>query len=201
MLKGYFTADLVEAGCDESGRGCLAGPVAAAAVILPAGYSNPLLNDSKQLTASDRDKMRQEIENSALSWAVGYADNNEIDRINILQASILAMHRALSGLIVRPSHILVDGNYFTPFNNIRHTCIIKGDSIYSSIAAASILAKTHRDELMMRLHDEFPLYGWASNKGYATRLHATALQEYGPTSLHRKSFRLGNDQLELKFKD
>lgn len=199
MLKCSYNSFVTEAGCDEAGRGCLAGPVVAAAVILPAGYANPLLNDSKKLTAAVREQLRSEIQQCALSWAVGYADNDEIDNINILRASILAMHRALSELTRRPAHILVDGNFFIPFEDIPHTCIIRGDSLYSSIAAASILAKTHRDEMMCRLHGEFPFYGWNMNKGYATGFHSAALLEYGPCRLHRKSFRLNSRQLNIDF--
>jgi ribonuclease HII len=199
MLKNSYKTGIVEAGCDEAGRGCLAGPVVAAAVVLPPWYANPLLNDSKKLTAPVRELLRSEIEQYALSWAVGYAGNEEIDQINILRASLLAMHRALSGLTTRPAHILVDGNFFISFQDIPHTCIVRGDSIYASIAAASILAKTHRDELMCRLHGEFPVYGWNRNKGYATEFHAAALQNYGPCPLHRKSFRLSYMQPGLEF--
>ena len=195
MLSCSFKPGVIEAGCDESGRGCLAGPVVAAAVILPRGYSNPLINDSKKLSAPARENLRSEIEAQALAWAVGYADNKEIDSINILQASVLAMHRALSSLNMVPGHIIVDGNYFSSFRNIPHTCIIRGDSLYLSIAAASILAKTHRDELMHKLHNEFPVFGWNRNKGYPTRFHCEALLQYGPSSFHRKSFRPGPQQL------
>jgi ribonuclease HII len=190
---------MVEAGCDEAGRGCLAGPVVAAAVVLPPDYANPLLNDSKKLIAPVREQLRTEIEQCALSWAVAYADNQEIDQINILRASILAMHRALDRLAIRPAHILVDGNFFISFQDIPHTCIVRGDSIYASIAAASILAKTHRDELMCQLHGEFPVYGWNRNKGYATEFHAASLMEHGPCPLHRKSFRLSYSQLDIEF--
>jgi ribonuclease HII len=196
MLSSSLKTGVIEAGCDESGRGCLAGPVVAAAVILPRGYSNPLINDSKKLSAPARENLRTEIEAHALAWAVGHADNNEIDSINILQASVLAMHRALSSLNRVPGHIIIDGNYFSSFMNIPHTCIIRGDSLYLSIAAASILAKTHRDELMHRLHNEFPVFGWNRNKGYPTRLHCEALLQYGPSSFHRKSFRRGAQQFD-----
>jgi ribonuclease HII len=196
MLSCSYKTGAIEAGCDESGRGCLAGPVVAAAVILPRGYSNPLINDSKKLSAPARESLRSEIEAHALAWAVGYADNNEIDSINILQASVLAMHRALSSLSQVPDHIIIDGNYFSSFMNIPHTCIIRGDSIYMSIAAASILAKTHRDELMQKLHSEFPVFGWNRNKGYPTRFHCDALLQYGPSSFHRKSFRPGQQWLD-----
>lgn len=194
MLNCSYKTNLIEAGCDEAGRGCLAGPVFAAAVILPSGYNNPLLNDSKKLQEPVRNRLRIEIERSALSWAVGYADNSEIDDINILQASILAMHRALSQLDPCPQHILIDGNYFSPFMNVSHTCIIRGDGLYASIAAASVLAKTHRDEMMTKLHDRLPVYGWASNKGYPTKFHARALLEHGSSSFHRKSFTLRSGQ-------
>jgi ribonuclease HII len=190
MLERLSAEDLMEAGCDEAGRGCLAGPVVAAAVILPPGYNNPEIIDSKKLTASRREILRREIERSAVAWAVGMADNVEIDSINILNASFLAMHRALSQIIPLPQHIIVDGNRFTCYENIPHTCIVKGDSLYLSIAAASILAKTHRDELMANLDKEFPLYGWLYNKGYPTNYHICALGRHGPSPLHRKSFKI-----------
>jgi ribonuclease HII len=196
-LKASFASGLLEAGCDEAGRGCLAGPVFAAAVILPSGYSHPLIIDSKKLSAPLRDKLRIEIETNALAWAVGYVDNHEIDSINILRASIRAMHIALSSLTIQPDHILVDGNFFTSFKDISHTCLVRGDSIYSSIAAASILAKTHRDEFMCNLHREYPVYGWAMNKGYPTRFHCSALLEHGPCPYHRKTFRPVSGQLTL----
>ncbi len=201
MLRLSYSDSLTEAGCDEAGRGCLAGPVVAAAVILPAGYSNPLLNDSKKLSEVKRGLLRVEIERSAAAWAIGMADNNEIDNINILNASILAMHRALSGLIVRPGHILVDGNRFKSFDNITHTCIVRGDSLFLNIAAASILAKTHRDELMTRLHKDFPVFGWDRNKGYPTARHISALHNHGYTSWHRKSFRVKPRQACISFSD
>ena len=196
-LKASFTPGLLEAGCDEAGRGCLAGPVVAAAVILPAGYSHPLIIDSKKLTAPLRDELRIEIETNALAWGVGYVNNHEIDSINILRASIRAMHLALSSLTIQPDHILVDGNFFISFKDISHTCIVRGDSIYSSIAAASILAKTHRDEFMRNLHKDFPVYGWAMNKGYPTRFHCSALLQHGPSPYHRKTFRPVSSQLTL----
>jgi ribonuclease HII len=196
-LKVSFTSGLLEAGCDEAGRGCLAGPVVAAAVILPDGYSHPMITDSKKLTAPLRDKLRIEIETNALAWGVGYVNNHEIDSINILRASIRAMHIALSSLTIQPDHILVDGNIFTSFKDISHSCIVRGDSIYSSIAAASILAKTHRDEFMRNLHKDFPVYGWAMNKGYPTRSHCSALLKHGPSPYHRRTFRPVSRQLTL----
>lgn len=186
-----------EAGTDEAGRGCLAGPVVAAAVILPPGFRHPLLNDSKQLTAKCRDELRIIIEKEALAWAIGSASPEEIDEINILQASFLSMARAISKLPVTPEHLLVDGNRFSNPTGIPHTCIVKGDSKLSSIAAASILAKTHRDELMMLLHLEFPQYGWNKNKGYPTEFHRKAIEKNGITPWHRKSFRLTDSQLSI----
>ena len=201
MLRQSYIADLPEAGCDEAGRGCLAGPVVAAAVILPAGYKNHMLNDSKKLSVIKRGLMRMEIEKSAVAWGIGLADNNEIDNINILNASILAMHRALSKLTVRPEHILVDGNRFRNFDNIPHTCIVRGDSLFLNIAAASILAKTHRDAIMMELHKKIPIYGWDRNKGYPTAIHIAALHCHGSSSWHRKSFRLKPRQASIRFGD
>ena len=196
MLKRYFQKDSIEAGLDEAGRGCLAGPVCAAAVILPPGYGNPLLNDSKQLSAAQRDSLREEIEKDAIVWSVAMVDNNEIDEINILRASFLAMHRALDTLGVVPELLLVDGNRFDAYKDIPFECIIKGDGKYMSIAAASVLAKTHRDEYMSGIHNEYPLYNWAANKGYPTRDHKDAINNYGITPYHRKSFNL-NEQLRL----
>ena len=190
MLKSCFTPGLVEAGCDEAGRGCLAGSVYAAAVILPADYVNGGLNDSKQLSARRRYELRAEIERDALAWAVGVATSAEIDEINILNASILAMHRALDGLAVRPEAIIVDGNRFKPYRFIPYTTVVKGDGKYLSIAAASILAKTYRDDYMDRLAEEYPQYGWAENKGYPTAAHREAIARFGVTPYHRKSFRL-----------
>lgn len=190
MLRPFYIADVLEAGCDEAGRGCLAGPVVAAAVILPEGYNDLMINDSKKLSASKRDYLRIRIEKNALAWAVGFADNGEIDTINILKASVLAMHRAISLLSPRPEHIIVDGNYFDSYPGIPHTCLVKGDSLFLSIAAASILAKTHRDEMMTGFHKKFPHYGWNSNKGYPTPVHTAALDQYGPCLYHRKSFRI-----------
>ena len=180
----------IEAGCDEAGRGCLAGPVTAAAVILPPDFDNDLINDSKQLTERQRERLRPIIEREALAWAVAMVSPQEIDRINILRASITAMHRALDQLAVRPEGILVDGNRFFPYRDIPHTTIVKGDGKMLSIAAASILAKTHRDELMRRLDAEFPQYGWARNKGYPTPDHRAAIAQYGPTVHHRRTFQL-----------
>ena len=197
MLNCSYSGKKIEAGCDESGRGCLAGPVVAAAVIFPAGYYNEEINDSKKLSAISRELLSIKIRKDAITWAIGIADNNEIDEINILNASILAMHRALSKLDCMPDHIIVDGNRFNCYGNIPHTCIVKGDSAFLSIAASSILAKTYRDSLMAGFHEEYPVYGWISNKGYPTRFHAEALSWHGPSPLHRKSFRLKPRQLEL----
>ena len=190
MLKSHFYKGLIEAGCDEAGRGCLAGSVYAAAVILPEDYVNESLNDSKQLTAKRRYELRDEIERDALAWAVGIVTPAEIDEINILNASILAMHRALDGLKLRPEAIIVDGNRFKPYNFIPYTTVVKGDGKYLSIAAASILAKTYRDDYMDRLALEYPQYDWIDNKGYPTRKHHQAIAEYGITEYHRKTFRL-----------
>ena len=190
MLQKFLIEGRVEAGCDEAGRGCLAGPVPAAAVILPPDFDNDLINDSKQLTEAQRERLRPIIEREALAWAVAMVSPQEIDRINILRASITAMHRALDQLAVRPEGILVDGNRFFPYHDIPHTTIVKGDGKMLSIAAASILAKTHRDELMRRLDAEFPQYGWARNKGYPTPDHRAAIAQYGPTVHHRRTFQL-----------
>ena len=200
MLKEYYKEGVTEAGCDEAGRGCLAGSVYAAAVIFPAGYTNEELNESKQLTDRRRKRLREIIERDALAWAVGIVTPEEIDRINILNASILAMHRALDMLKVRPESIIVDGNRFKPYHDIEHTCVVKGDAKYLSIAAASILAKTYRDDYMDSLAKEYPQYDWTSNKGYPTKKHREALHLYGITPYHRKSYNLlGNGQLELDF--
>jgi ribonuclease HII len=190
MLKPYYNADVIEAGLDEVGRGCLAGPVVAAAVILPRDYHHPFLNDSKQLSARQRNVIKADIERDALAWAIAEVSHEQIDEINILKASFLAMHRAVDQLIVRPEHLLVDGNRFVPYPMIPHTCIIKGDAHYLSIAAASVLAKTYRDDLMEQLGKEFPAYGWAQNVGYPTPIHRAAIREFGPTKYHRMSFRL-----------
>ncbi len=197
MLLPYLEQGRIEAGCDEAGRGCLAGPVFAAAVILPEGYCNELLNDSKKLTEHRRDELRAIIERDALAWAVGVVTAEEIDHINILNASFLAMHRAVDALTVRPEHLLIDGNRFKPYHDTPHTCIVKGDGKMMSIAAASILAKTHRDEFMARIHEEFPQYAWNINKGYPTKAHRAAISQYGPSPYHRKSFRLLDTQLSL----
>ena len=199
MLESYLYKDQIEAGCDEAGRGCLAGSVFAAAVILPKDFKNELLNDSKQLSESKRYALRPVIEREALAWAVGVVTAEEIDTINILKASFLAMHRAVAKLSVLPESLLIDGNRFTPYPDIPHTCIVKGDGKYLSIAAASILAKTYRDDYMLQLADEFPEYGWAQNKGYPTRAHREAISKYGITPYHRKTFTLLPEQLTLKF--
>jgi ribonuclease HII len=190
LLKRYYQSGLAEAGCDEAGRGCYAGPVFAAAVILPKQFSHPLLNDSKQVTEPHRDELRIFIESKAIAWSVARVDHDEIDRINILQASFKAMHLALDGLKEKPGLLLIDGNRFTPYQQIPHHCIVKGDAIYASIAAASILAKTWRDEYMRRLHDEFPHYRWDSNKGYGTAVHREAIEKFGICKYHRKSFNI-----------
>ena len=188
MLRSNFGSGLIEAGCDEAGRGCLAGPVFAAAVILPPHYINSELNDSKKLSAKKRFELRKTIEKDAIDWAVATVDNREIDKINILNASILAMHKALDKLAQRPGILLIDGNRFKHYYKIPHYCIIKGDGLYLSIAAASILAKTYRDEYMEKLSDEFPEYNWGKNKGYPTLAHRKAIAKYGLTSYHRLSF-------------
>jgi ribonuclease HII len=200
MLASHFYEGLVEAGCDEAGRGCLAGAVYAAAVILPPDYKNALLNDSKQLTERRRYQLREEIERDAVSWAVGIVSPEEIDHINILNASILAMHRALDQLSVRPQAVIVDGNRFKPYQTLPYTTIVKGDGKYLSIAAASILAKTYRDDYMNRLAEEYPQYDWLSNKGYPTKKHREAIRQYGITPYHRRSYNLlGDGQLSFDF--
>ena len=190
MLKPFYHAELTEAGLDEVGRGCLAGPVVAAAVILPKDYTNELLNDSKQLNKKERETLRNDIQEAALAWAIAEVSNEEIDKINILKASFLAMHRAVDQLALRPEHLLVDGNRFTPYPFLPHTCIVKGDAKFMSIAAASVLAKTYRDDLMERLAVEVPHYGWERNVGYPTPVHRAGIREFGPCSYHRMSFRL-----------
>jgi len=190
VLEIFHTKNKIEAGCDEAGRGCLAGPVVAAAVILPSNFRNDILNDSKQLTEKKRYALRPIIEKEALAWAIGVVDNKEIDEINILNASFLAMHRALDQLGKLPDSILVDGNRFTPYNNIDHHCIVKGDGIYMSIAAASVLAKTYRDDMMTKLAKQFPFYGWERNMGYPTKSHREGIREHGTTPFHRMSFTL-----------
>ena len=198
MLESCYYQGKVEAGCDEAGRGCLAGSVFAAAVILPEGYQNELLNDSKQLTEKKRYQLREMIEHDAVAWAVGIVTPEEIDKINILNASILAMHRALDQLKVRPEAIIVDGNRFKKYKDLPHTSIVKGDGKYLSIAAASILAKTYRDDYMNQLAEEYPQYDWKANKGYPTKKHRDAIRQYGITPYHRKTFNmLGDGQLSL----
>lgn len=198
-LLNYLEKGRVEAGCDEAGRGCLAGPVFAAAVILPEDFKCEGLTDSKQLSPKERDHLRLIIEKEALCYAVETCTPEEIDELNILWASVRAMHKALEKLSILPEHILVDGNRFRPYKNIPHTCVIKGDAHYLSIAAASILAKTYRDEWMLKLHDEYPVYEWARNKGYPTRVHREAIEQYGITCHHRTSFHLLEKQLEIDF--
>ena len=198
MLLPYLQENRIEAGCDEAGRGCLAGAVYAAAVILPPDFKNEMLNDSKQLTEKQRYALRSVIEESALAWAVGIVSPEEIDQINILNASFLAMHRAIDQLKIRPEHLLIDGNRFNPYPNIPHTTIVKGDGKYLSIAAASILAKTYRADYMNQLHREDPVYDWDHNKGYPTKKHRAAIAEHGISPYHRKSYNLlGNGQLTL----
>lgn len=197
MLRSCFSKVHVEAGCDEAGRGCLAGPVVAAAVILPRKYRHRGLNDSKQLTKAEREKLRFDIEKDALAWAVAEVSNTEIDSINILKASFLAMHRAVIQLKVSPTLLLIDGNRFTPYPGIEHQCIIKGDAKFLSIAAASILAKTYRDDLMTRLSEQHPGYGWETNMGYPTEVHRDGIRKLGITTYHRKSFQLLPAQIEL----
>lgn len=200
MLKSHYYDNLIEAGCDEAGRGCLAGSVYAAAVILPEDYENAELNDSKQLSAARRYKLREVVERDALAWAVGVVTPEEIDKLNILNASILAMHRALDALKVRPQAVIVDGNRFKPYRDLPYTTIIKGDGRYLSIAAASILAKTYRDDYMNRLAEEYPQYDWHSNKGYPTKKHRDAIRQYGITPYHRRSYNLlGDGQLSFDF--
>ncbi|WP_315087812.1 ribonuclease HII [Bacteroides heparinolyticus] len=200
MLLPYLHEDLVEAGCDEAGRGCLAGAVYAAAVVLPKDFRNELLNDSKQLTEKQRHALREVIEREALAWAVGIVSPEEIDKINILNASFLAMHRALDRLSVYPQHLLIDGNRFRKYGDLPHTTVVKGDGKYLSIAAASVLAKTYRDDYMNGLHKEYPLYGWDSNKGYPTKKHRAAIAAHGTTPYHRMTFNLlGDGQLSLDF--
>ena len=200
MLKSHYYESLIEAGCDEAGRGCLAGSVYAAAVILPSDYQNELLNDSKKLTAKKRYTLREEIERDAIAWAVGIVTPEEIDKINILNASFLAMHRALDQLKVRPEAVIVDGNRFKPYQDLPSTTIVKGDGKYLSIAAASILAKTYRDDYMLSLAEEYPQYDWQSNMGYPTKKHRQAIREHGITPFHRKSYNLlGDGQLSFDF--
>lgn len=198
MLSPHYYTDKVEAGCDEAGRGCLAGSVYAAAVILPDDYNNPELNDSKKLSAKKRYALREQIQQDAVAWAVGVVTPKEIDKINILHASFLAMRRAIEQLTRQPEALLIDGNRFDPFNDLPYTCIVHGDARYQAIAAASILAKTYRDDYMLTLDKEYPMYGWKKNKGYPTKEQRAAIREYGITPYHRKSFNLyGDRQLEL----
>lgn len=199
MLKSYLYHNLIEAGCDEAGRGCLAGPVTAAAVILPKNFKHPVLNDSKKLTAKQRGFLKEEIMNSAIAWHVAFVDNNEIDKMNILRSSIKAMHLAIEGLSKKPQFLIIDGNKFFPYKEIKHKTIVKGDSLYFSIAAASVLAKTFRDEFMEKIHNEYPDYGWNKNKGYATSFHRDAIMKHGITPYHRKSFSLYKIQLSIDF--
>ena len=199
MLKAHYYIDKVEAGCDEAGRGSLAGSVFAAAVILPPDYDNPHLNDSKKLSPRQRYALREEIERDAVAWAVGEVTPDEIDKVNILHASFLAMHRALDRLAVRPEALIIDGNRFDPYRDLPYTTIVKGDGRFQSIAAASILAKTFRDDYMDRLAEQYPMYDWQSNKGYPTRKHREGIRRFGPSPYHRRSFRLLNDEPLLPF--
>ena len=198
MLQSCFLNNCIEAGTDEAGRGCLAGPVVAAAVILPSNFTHPLLNDSKQLTEKQRYELRPIIEEQALAFGVSYISEEKIDEINILQASILAMHKAIDELNIVPEHIIVDGNKFKPYKEIPHTTIVKGDAKFLSIAAASVLAKTYRDDFMAEIATEFPQYGWEKNKGYPTKKHREAIKQYGSTKYHRMTFKLLPDQLKLE---
>ncbi len=197
MLKSRFYRSKIEAGCDEAGRGCLAGPVVAAAVILPRDYQHDTLNDSKLLSRKQRNLLLSEIKSNSIAWAIGVASHQEIDEINILNASYLAMHRAVDKLVKRPEHLIIDGNRFKPYPNIPHQCIVKGDSKFYSIAAASILAKTYRDELMQKLGEDHPEYHWHTNVGYPTKAHRSAIKDFGVTPYHRRSFQLLPSQLEL----
>lgn len=199
MLKSFLYNNFIEAGCDEAGRGCLAGPVVAAAVILPKRYKHDVLNDSKKLTAKQRTKLRYEIISSAIDWSVAFVDSNEIDELNILRASIKAMHKAIEGLKSEPEFLLIDGNTFYPYKNIKYQTIIKGDGLYYPIAAASVLAKTFRDEYMEKIHNEYPLYNWSQNKGYPTLSHRNAINLNGITPYHRKSFHLFDTQMTFEF--
>ena len=200
MLEPHFYTDLIEAGCDEAGRGCLAGSVYAAAVILPSDYDNPEFNDSKKLTEKKRYLLREQVQRDAVAWAIGVVPPDEIDKINILNASFLAMHRALDQLKVRPEAVIVDGNRFKPYHDLPYTTIIKGDGRYQAIAAASILAKTYRDDYMAELAIQYPQYDWQSNKGYPTKKHREAIKNYGITPFHRRSYNLLGSELKLDFK-
>jgi len=199
MLKSFLYHNLSEAGCDEAGRGCLAGPVTAAAVILPKNFKHPVLNDSKKLSAKQRALLKDEIINSAIAWKVAFVDNTEIDELNILRASIKAMHIAIEGLEKVPQFLLIDGNRFYAYKDIKYKTIIKGDGLFFSIAAASVLAKTFRDEFMEKIHSEYPEYGWNTNKGYPTSFHRDAIKKYGITPYHRRSFNLFDTQLKFEF--
>lgn len=200
MLSPFLNKQLVEAGCDEAGRGCLAGHVFAAAVILPKDYKNELLNDSKKLTEKQRYQLREQIEREAIAFAVGVVTHEEIDQMNILKSSFIAMHRAVDALSVCPQHLLIDGNRFIPYPDIPHTTVVKGDAKFMSIAAASVLAKTYRDDYMMNIHKEYPMYAWDKNKGYPTKAHRVAIMQFGASPYHRKSFNLlGDSQLEIPF--
>jgi ribonuclease HII len=198
-MKSFFQDTLIEAGCDEAGRGCLAGPVFAAAVILPKDFTHDTLTDSKKLSSKQRYLLRDEIKERAIAWAVASCDNHEIDRINILKASVHAMHKAVEQLTVRPEFLIIDGNYFIPYPEIRHRSIVKGDALYYSIAAASVLAKTCRDDCMMELAAEYPQYLWEKNKGYPSQAHRDAIAEHGITPYHRQSFQLKSNQLKIPF--
>lgn len=199
MLKTSFSGKINEAGCDEAGRGCLAGPVFAAAVMLPADFFHPELNDSKQLSPKIRLKLRDEIIKHALAWAVAQSDAACIDKVNILNASILTMHKALDALNISPGYIIVDGNRFKPYDSVQHKCIVKGDALYMSIAAASVLAKTFRDEYMQKIHLEYPCYQWNRNKGYPTKMHRLMIEKFGISPYHRRSFKLTDKQLRIQF--
>jgi len=199
MLKSFLYHNLIEAGCDEAGRGCLAGPVVAAAVILPKNFKHTILDDSKKLTARQRLQLRDEIMESAIAWKVAFVGNVEIDELNILRASVKAMHLAIEGLSKMPQFLLIDGNRFFPYKDLQHKTIVRGDGMFFSIAAASVLAKTFRDEYMEKIHEEFPNYGWSRNKGYPTRFHREAIFRLGITPYHRKSFSLFNTQLSFDF--
>ena len=199
-MKPFFQDTLIEAGCDEAGRGCLAGPVFAAAVILPKDFSHDMLTDSKKLSSKQRYQLRDEIQEKAIAWAVSLCDNREIDKCNILKASVRAMHRAVKMLTVCPQLLIIDGNYFIPYNGTPHQTIVKGDALYYSIAAASVLAKTYRDDYMMVLAEEYPQYFWDKNKGYPSKEHRDAIAEHGITPYHRQSFKLVSNQLKIPFK-
>jgi len=198
-MKLFFLENKIEAGCDEAGRGCLAGPVFAAAVILPKGFNNQTITDSKQLSEKKRNELKILIENEALAWSVAMIDNEEIDKINILNASIKAMHKAVSNLKIKPEHLIIDGNRFHKYKTIPHKCIVKGDAKYLSIAAASILAKTHRDKYMLKIDNEFPEYNWKKNKAYPTKEHREAIKKHGITKYHRRSYKLIDNQMSFSF--